>query len=542
MSKIINAVDLFCGAGGISTGLSMAANAFGKDLHLTAVNHWERAIETHAANHPDANHFCTSMGDVKPSKAVPDGKLDLLVASPECTHHSIARGGKPYDDQSRASAWHVLHWCQELYIRNLIMENVPEFTDWGPLGANKKPLKSKKGQTFIAFLRALKSLGYSVDWKMLTCANYGDATTRKRFFLLAKRGRKRIDWPAATHFRESGEDMFGETQKQWVPARDIIDWNLPGHSIFLDQEQVKKYKVRIKRPLAANTLRRIETGIRKYWGEWAQPFLVMMYNTNDARSLERPLPTAMTVNHMGLCQPFLVRYNGNHSGKADGNTRTQSPRDPISTLDTSNRFGLCQPFVTILKGRSEVRSTGDALPTLTTNPHLYLCEPFIIPQHSGGAPRSVSSPLSTICTESRGISLVSPFIIQASHSARPDRVKDIETPLSTIVGKPDHYLVDPFIVKYYGAGSGAAPIDKPLGAITTDDRFGLVRPMLVEIGDQKYLLDILFRMLSPKELAAAHSFPEDYYFAGNKSEIVRQIGNSVPVKTSENLCKIQLAA
>ncbi len=185
MGKIIEAADLFCGAGGISTGLGMAVDYFGKDLNLVAVNHWERAIETHAANHPLANHFCTGIGELKPSKAVPGGKLDLLVASPECTHHSIARGGKPFDDQGRSSAWHVLHWCQELYVRNIIMENVPEFTNWGPLGENKKPLKSKKGQTFLAFLNALKSLGYSVDWRILTCADYGDATTRKRFFLMA---------------------------------------------------------------------------------------------------------------------------------------------------------------------------------------------------------------------------------------------------------------------------------------------------------------------------------------------------------------------
>lgn len=144
MSKIIHAADLFCGAGGTSTGLRMAAEALGLNLKLTAVNHWETAIETHAANHPWAEHLCTSLEGLKPSAAVPGGKLDLLVASPECTHHSIARGGRPRCDQSRASAWHVLHWCQELYIRNLLIENVPEFASWGPLSESGKPIKSMR--------------------------------------------------------------------------------------------------------------------------------------------------------------------------------------------------------------------------------------------------------------------------------------------------------------------------------------------------------------------------------------------------------------
>lgn len=502
MGKIIEAADLFCGAGGMSTGLGFAANHFGKDLNLVAINHWERAIESHSANFPFANHFCTGIGELKPSKAVPGGKLDLLVASPECTHHSIARGGKPYDDQSRSSAWHVLHWCQELYVRNIIMENVPEFTNWGPLGADRKPLKSKKGQTFLAFLNALKSLGYSVDWKMLTCADYGDATTRKRFFLMARRGNKRIRWPEPTHFSAPETDLFGSKQKPWVPAKDIIDWTIPGHSLFLTPEDVKNHGLRIKRPLVPNTIKRIEAGIKKYWGDWAEPFLVMLYGSNNTRSINRPLPTATA--------------NGNH-------------------------IGLCQPFIAILKGQSKVRSIDSSLPALTTNRHLYLCEPFILPQHSGGSPRSTNSPVSTICTESRGISVVSPFIVPAAHSG-DTRNYSIDIPLSTIVGKPDHYLVDPFIVKYYGSGTNADTIDKPISTVTGDDRFGLVRPMLIQIGEEKYLLDILFRMLTPKELAAAHSFPEDYHFAGNKTEIVKQIGNSVPVKISEQLCRSQLAA
>lgn len=556
MAKIIHAADLFCGAGGTTTGLHIAAEAMGLNLRLTAVNHWERAIETHAHNHPWAHHFCTGLDALKPSKAVPGRKLDMLIASPECTHHSVARGGKPCDDQSRSSAWHILHWCQELYVRNVLIENVPEFTGWGPLGANGRPLKSKKGLTFQAFLTSLQSLGYSLDWKIVNCADHGDATTRQRFFLLARRGNRRVRFPDQTHAARAATDMFGGSVQPWKPARDIIDWEIPGHSIFLEPEDVKKAGLNIKRPLAKNTIKRIEAGIRKFWGDWAEPFLVLLRGTKEGQlrytvqSVDAPVPTVTTSGaHVGLCQPFMVRYNGNHIGKNDGDRRFQACEDPISTLDTSNRFGVVSPF--------------------------------IIPQHSGGSPRSVADPMSTICTESRGISLlqpfiasinhgtpdgnharrtyspdsplgtitcshglsvISPFIMATGHTSGGHRVRGVDEPISTMVTKDEHYLINPFIIKYYGMGTNAVALDEPLAAVTTDDRFGLVRPQLVRIGDETYLLDILFRMLTPKELAAAHSFPADYHFAGNKSEIVKQIGNSVPVQTANALCSSLLAA
>jgi DNA (cytosine-5)-methyltransferase 1 len=100
MNRIIRAADLFCGAGGTTTGLMQAAQGLGLDVRLVAVNHWERAMETFAHNHPLAEHYMTDLSGLKPSKAVPGRRLDLLVASPECTHHSNARGGKPCDDQS----------------------------------------------------------------------------------------------------------------------------------------------------------------------------------------------------------------------------------------------------------------------------------------------------------------------------------------------------------------------------------------------------------------------------------------------------------
>jgi DNA (cytosine-5)-methyltransferase 1 len=262
MKQNFNVVDMFCGAGGESTGIIQAAQEKGMCVNLTAINHWERAIETHAANHPSAAHWCESVERLDPVKVIPGQRLDLLWASPECTHHSIARGGRPRSDQSRASAWLILKWLSELYVSRVIIENVPEFLSWGPLDATGRPIQSQKGKTFQAFITSLRSLGYSVDWKILTAADYGDPTTRRRLFIQAVKGRKRIVWPRITHM-DGTENLMG--YQPWRPARDIIDWSIPGTSIF-----------NRKKPLADATIRRIAAGIEKYWKDYAKPFLAVL--------------------------------------------------------------------------------------------------------------------------------------------------------------------------------------------------------------------------------------------------------------------------
>jgi DNA (cytosine-5)-methyltransferase 1 len=230
LKKKLHAADLFCGAGGTSTGLVQAAHEVGYDeVKLVAVNHWDVAIATHTANHPGAKHLCETLDNVNPRTAVPSGYLDILVASPECIHHSNARGGTPMNDQSRASAWHICRWAEALYIKTILVENVPEFESWGPLGSNGRPLESKKGALFQNFLDALRSLGYTVDYKLLNAANYGDATSRTRLFVMAKRGRCKIEWPTPTHTADGATTLFGPTQK-WRAAREIIDWSLEGHT------------------------------------------------------------------------------------------------------------------------------------------------------------------------------------------------------------------------------------------------------------------------------------------------------------------------
>ena len=482
----IKAVDLFCGAGGTSTGLAHACRHLDRRLDLLAINHWDLAIATHQENHPDVRHLCESLDNVDPRKVV--DRLDLLVASPECTHHSRARGGRPVQDQSRASAWHVVRWAEALLPKWILVENVQEFRSWGPIGSDNKPLKSRKGETYHAFLEAVRSLGYTVEDRILNAANYGDPTSRERLFVLARRGRHRsLPWPVPTH-SSAGTDLLNTTNP-WRTAREIIDWSLPGNSIF-----------NRKRPLAPATLKRIEAGLRKFGGRNAEPFLVILRNNQDARSVDRPRPTITTSGaHFALVEPFLVRYHGNHQGKEDGHRRVHGVDGPIPTLDTSNRYGLCEPFLL---------------------PHRAFRE---------GHVDSIDEPLRTITATNGGGAIVEPFLVPffGERDGQDPRVHSVDDPLPTVTSHGAGGLVQPFLVKYNRTGKSQS-IDQPLGTVTIRDRFALVEP---------HQLDILFRMLQPRELASAMGFDRDYTFTGNKGDQVRQIGNAVPVNLAKALCE-----
>ena len=187
--------DLFCGAGGSSTGAQRAITKMGGTMELVAVNHWSIAIETHQLNHPNARHYVHDLESADPETLVPEGRLDLLMASPECRFFSRARGGKPIHDQGRMNPWAVQRWLTAINIRCVLIENVPEFIRWGPLDDEGKPIKKRAGEYFEAWVRALRSLGYDLEWQFINAADYGEATSRKRFFLQARNDGNPIVWP-----------------------------------------------------------------------------------------------------------------------------------------------------------------------------------------------------------------------------------------------------------------------------------------------------------------------------------------------------------
>ena len=475
-------IDMFCGAGGESTGMLQACGDMGMNTKLYAINHWETAIATHSANHPDAEHFNADVEVLKPS-ALKVKKVALLWASPECTNHSRAKGGRPKDDQSRSTAWAVLKWLQELYVERVIVENVPEFTEWGPLGADNKPVKSQKGTVFKAWLTSLRALGYTVDWRILNAADYGDPTTRKRLFIQGVRGAKKIVWPEPTHAVEA-TDGIGV----WRAAAECIDWTIPGQSIF-DRNK----------PLCSNTIARIRHGLQKFGGKDAEPFMVLLNGGGAmrfARGLAAPAPTVTGSNHIGLVQPFLLKHYGQ-----------------------SKSGSLQQP-----------------MPTVTAGPgHISLVAPMVLPQHRGRPGNtkrvlSTNTPVPTITTTGSHAMAI-PYVVSLGHTSSKTRCRSVDAPVPTLVTKNEHCLCTPFMVAYYGTGTSAS-VDKPMPTIVTKDRFGLV---------QAGYYDILFRMFQPKELAAAQGFPDDYIFCGNKTEVVKQIGNAVPVNLARALCRAALS-
>ena len=382
------AADLFCGAGGTSTGLVRAAAQRGLGIDLLAVNHWPVAVATHTRNHPWARHLCADLSSVDPSKAIPGGRLDILAGSPECTHHSNARGGKPCSDQSRASAWHILHWCERLDVAEVLIENVKEFESWGPLDKSGRPCKRRKGETFRAFIAALASFGYVVEWRILNAADYGDATCRRRLFVRASK-HGRITWPAASH------------AGAWRPVREVIDWSIESQPIS-----------QRTRPLAPKTLERIAHGLKKFGGE---AFIAVLRGTDPrqvgtwAKPMSAPLGTISAGGiHAALCEPFLVQFQGGDSRRSN---RTHSVDCPLPTQPTENRFGLCEPFIIPMEhsGRPALRSVGQPLPAITTakGGAFGLCEPFLTKYYGTGKSRSVNIPLDTLTAKAR-FALVEP--------------------------------------------------------------------------------------------------------------------------------------
>jgi DNA (cytosine-5)-methyltransferase 1 len=574
--RTLHIADLFCGAGGTSTGALQAATQRGYQVNLTAINHWPIAIATHEANHPGTRHLCTSIDDVNPRTLFKTHGLDVLWASPECTHHSRARGGKPMHDQSRATAWCVTRWAEALLPGLIFVENVPEFLEWGPLGTNGRPLASKKGATFRAWVAVLESLGYKVDWRILCAADYGAPTTRERLFVQAVRGRRRIKWPERTHapvaelakLRQQ-PDLFTTSAhlQPWVPARDIIDWSIEGR--WLDEMPPKAQYGGL--PLSPKTLRRIHAGlmrfglkpfISRYQGNHAHrpdsgttrnqdvdapistldtqnrfslvsPFLVPQFGEREnqhprAHDVDEPFPAVTSHGAGALVEPFLVE----HRGTAEGQVRTsgKSCAEPLSTIQTSGgHHSLVEPYIVPIdhtgKGRVTVQSIEKPLSTVTTEARHGMVEPYLVATahgDTGDRSRSIASPLPTICGNRGNEALIEPHLLpqQSCGALRP-----VSQPMPTVATAGAIACVEPFLTKFYGTGS-AVPLDQPLDTITTKDRFALVCPTVV-LGSVPYRVRLRWRMLQPHELARGMSFPSDYRFTGTKTDTVKQIGNAV---------------
>ena len=484
--------DLFCGAGGYSEGAEQAIEEIGGQIDLVAVNHWRRAIETHSVNHPQARHLVEDVNLVDPEEVVEEGYLDILLASPECKYYSRARGGKPVHDQGRMNPWAIHNWLTKLDVQNVIVENVPEFVHWGPL-KDGKPIKSRRGEQFQAWLQTFWNLGYRAEWRMLNAADYGDATTRIRFFLIARSDQRPIEWPEPTHAKTDTPMFPG--MLPWRGAREIIDWDNPGRSLLDDPKYIKK-------PLSEKTRRRIARGLQRFGGPLAPLYIRLL-----------DLPEGNGLVEMGEPEPFILNRNGEK-----GSDRIHPVDEPMPTATGRGAGYLVetsqQPFHGSDRQHTLPRSMEEPVHTITTltGGGEYIvqtdaepfAEPFVVANRQHNAPKGLGEPIPAITTAHGGGS----FIIETDLKKLTDepekedcaeRQKEDENPGSFLLGQQSASapretsepaptvaaagaiaLVRPTIIEYYGQ-SHARDVGMPLPAITGCNKHGLAQPTLVQL-------------------------------------------------------------
>lgn len=522
--RVLNTVDLFCGAGGASTGMEDALSCL-KLRHVgVAINHWSVAVNTMRANHPDINAMQMKIEDAIPEEIVPGRVVDLLWASPSCTHHSRAKGGKPRSNQLRAQPDLILVWLRELYVRRVIIENVPEFVEWGPLTKEGKPIQRLKGELFRTWIASIRACNYDVEWRIVNCADYGDATTRRRFFLKAvRKGCGKIRWPEPTHAKNPQPDLFGHELKKWRGVRECLDLSDLGKSIFNREH-----------PLSRNTLRRVAVGMAKFNG---MDFLMDMLGSDcgdDSRvhPLTDPMPTQHSGgNRCAVVRPFIVKLKKN-CGAEDIDS-------PLSTATTKESHALCQPFIVKLNNHADAENVEKPLTSvLAGGQHHALCQPVIIDHFKNGEAQSVDTPIGSQTTHDR-FSICTPLILGQHGGAE---CRPIDKPCPTIATAGAIRVVTPIILDMSHPSDTnderrVSSGDEPMHTITKRNNSAMVTLPVLEDGR---VIDIRMRMLKPSELAAAHSFPKDYVLTGNRGDQVKQIGNSVPVRTAKAMCEADL--
>ncbi|MDO9584766.1 MAG: DNA cytosine methyltransferase [Desulfomicrobium sp.] len=536
-------VDLFAGGGGASKGIRMA---LGRDPDL-AINHDPEAVAMHRENHPGCRHLIEDVWSVDPSWATQGRPVDLLWASPDCTHHSKAKGSAPNRDDKRRSLACVItdKWVPACWPETIIMENVEEFKSWGPVDHCGRVIESAKGDTFRWFVKRLRGYGYRVEYRELRACDYGAPTIRKRLFLIAKRNNAKIIWPEPTHGPGRPEP--------YRTAADCIDWSLPCPSIF-DR----------KRPLADATLRRIAKGIMRYVVQAERPFIVNLTHGGRLENIDDPIRTITCANRgeKALVVPVLEAHYGTKGGK---DLRAHSCTEPVRTVSTENRFGLVTAFLAKHYGGVVGHGVEQPLGAVTTVDHHSVVAASLVRQFGHSDAAAADAPVGTITAGGGGKTLLSAaHLVKLRGTCRDGQPLDAPTPTITAGGNhaalvhaslvklaeegvlkstigsvpvfsgcPEFQhaaLVTAFMLKYYGADQDPR-LESPLHTITTKDRFGLVT-VHVE-GEPYYIADIGLRMLQPRELFRAQGFPDSYVIdhAGGKpltkTAQVRMCGNSV---------------
>jgi len=558
-------VDLFAGGGGASTGIARTYRE--PDV---AVNHNPIALAVHRANHPQTAHYVADVFEVDPVHATGGQPVGILWASPDCRHHSKAKGGAPRDRGVRGLAWVVVRWAHATRPRLMFLENVEEFCDWGPIDEDGQPIKAERGRTFKSFIAALSSglaadhpdmpeilhsigefvpveslvrgLGYNVEWRERIAANAGTPTIRKRLYLVARSDGKPIIWPAPKRHK-----LPMAKQLPWRTAAECIDWSNLGRTIFRDK------------PMAVNTMRRVAKGCWRHVLTSAKPFIVPMRGTSEAHTSTHGIDEALSTisaggTHHALVQPVAAPFL---TKCANGSSqRNFSALEPLRTQVAQVKGG-----------------------------HFAMAAANMVTLRKGSVGADVDGPLSVVATSTGHHAVSAAFFEQANGGFYKGDGRSAYDPISTICQSgANQRLVNAYLVKYYGNEKDGISLTEPMHTLPTKDRVALVEVVqvpdtltpeqlegarrcaafmhehlpehfkdpadLVMVGGY-VLVDITLRMLQPPELKAAQGFDKDYIIDRglfvspvtgaeewrdiNKTDQVRLIGNSVCPDEAEAL-------
>lgn len=590
-------VDNFAGGGGVGMGFEMG---MGKAFDV-AINHDPNAIAMHMANHPATRHLCESVWEVNPLEVAAGRPVRLAWFSPDCKHFSKAKGAKPVEKKIRGLAWVAVRWAKRVKPRVIMLENVREFQDWGPLTPENRPCPLRKGQTFKRFVATLRNLGYEVDWRVLNAADYGAPTHRRRLFLIARSDGRAIVWPEKTHGDAKGsESKHGRTEvlggssartvsrrggagknrnasdrdengagqrtrastsskvgldevarsrsSPYRTAAECIDWIRPCPSIF-----------ERKRPLAEKTLRRIALGIIRYVLENPRPFIVRICqngsNGSCSNDAARPLNTIVSKNEHCLVTPTLVQTGyGEREGQRP---RALDIEKPLGTVVAGGgKAALVSAMIAKHYGGVVGHEPTRPLGTVTAVDHHSVVSATLVGvggRAGQSPPCGVDEPCRTT-TAKADRALVAATLTQFRGSERGFGANiDCPSPTQTAKNRPG--LVYAFLAKYYGNDDHGQAVNAPMHTLTAKHRHGLVtvelangeRGVVVNVpsgpgveGGEYIIADIGLRMLTPRELARCQGFPDSYILTGTQSNQVARIGNSVPPQVVEALVRANL--
>jgi DNA (cytosine-5)-methyltransferase 1 len=523
----ITVTDQFCGAGGSSQGVRALAQQYGSGIEIKlALNHWKLAIETHNTNFPDTLHDCTDISAADPRRYP---STDILITSPECTNHSLAKGQKivqkqidlfshgeldPAAERSRATMWDVPRFAEFHGYNCIIVENVVDARKW---------------IMFDAWLMAMHSLGYLHKCCYLNSMHFHPTPqSRDRMYIVFwKKGNKAPDleylplaWcekcsknVQSVQTWKNHRKQFGKYRQQYVyccpscastvepyyyASFNCIDWTDIGERIG---DRAKA--------LSPKTITRISYGLDKYG---KQPMVVVNYSPGYCKPVTDGLGTVTAQDHHGFFTPYIVnRLHGSHPRMGP---LVKSSVDPLSTQPTLLGHGIVVPFIVKLEHGGKVKSTKDALHTQTTRQSDMVVSAYV-------KSSSESLPTQTTC---QGMGFVVPMLtdMHANGMARPTTEA-----MSTITaGGVKNGLItteswNSFIASYYNGSHCTKHITEESGTMTTGDRMGLVN------FKEPILEDCHYRMLKAPEVKLGMAFDKDYIVLGNSREQVKQCGNAV---------------